>query len=270
MPLRSTSVTMALSWISTPIFSSRACAFLPSFSPIGGSTAGAASSRITRALVESMCRNAPLRVWSESSAICPAISTPVGPAPTTMKVSSFSRRAGSLDRSACSKAPRMRPRSSSASSMDFMPGANSAKWSLPKYDCPAPAATIRRVVRGAVGVAEQYRATVFFARSMWVTSPSSTWAFFCLRRIIRVGGAISPEEMMPVATWYSSGWNRWCVVLAMILMSTSARLRVLAAVNPPNPDPMMTTLCRSDGGSSGVAHQLLLLERTSRSVQRLP
>ena len=50
--------------------------------------------------------------------------------------------AGSLDRSACSKAPRMRPRSSSASSIDFMPGANSAKWSLPKYDCPAPAAMI--------------------------------------------------------------------------------------------------------------------------------
>ncbi len=40
MPLRSTSVTMAPSWISTPIFSSRACAFLPSFSPIGARTAG--------------------------------------------------------------------------------------------------------------------------------------------------------------------------------------------------------------------------------------
>ena len=126
-PLRSTSVTIASSWISTPIFSSRAAAFLPSFSPIGGSTCGAASSRITRALVVSMWRNAPLRVWSASSAICPAISTPVGPAPTTVKVSSFSRRLGSLDRSACSNAPRMRPRSSSASSIDFIPGANSAK-----------------------------------------------------------------------------------------------------------------------------------------------
>ena len=71
MPLRSTSVTMAPSWISTPIFSSRACALLPSFSPIGGSTAGAASSRITRACVESMWRNAPLSVWSASSAIWP-------------------------------------------------------------------------------------------------------------------------------------------------------------------------------------------------------
>ena len=143
MPLRSTSVTMAPSWISTPIFSSRACAFLPSFSPIGARTAGKASSRITRAVVESICRYAPLSVWSASSAICPAISTPVGPAPTTVNVNSFSRRAGSLDRSACSNAPRMRARNSSASSIDFMPGANSAKWSLPKYDWPAPAAMIR-------------------------------------------------------------------------------------------------------------------------------
>ena len=48
-----------------------------------------------------MWRNAPFRVWSASSAIWPAISTPVGPAPTTVNVSSFSRRSGSLDRSAC-------------------------------------------------------------------------------------------------------------------------------------------------------------------------
>src|SRR3954465_4375523 len=87
--------------------------------------------------------------------------------------------------------------------------------------------------------------TVLLARSMCVTLPNSTWAFFCLRRMIRVGGAISPDEMMPVATWYSSGWNRWWVVLAIILMSTSAPLRALAAFSPPNPDPMMTTLCRS-------------------------
>ena len=39
---------------------------------------------------------------------------------------------GSSSISASSKAPKMRPRSSSASSMLFMPGANSAKRSLPK------------------------------------------------------------------------------------------------------------------------------------------
>ena len=29
-----------------------------------------------------------------------------------------------------------------------------------------------------------------------------------LARATRVAGAISPSEMMPVATWYSSGWKR--------------------------------------------------------------
>ena len=50
--------------------------------------------------------------------------------------------AGSVCRSASSNAPKIRARSSSASSMLFMPGAKSANWSLPKYDCEAPAATI--------------------------------------------------------------------------------------------------------------------------------
>jgi hypothetical protein len=43
-----------------------------------------------------------------------------------------SRSAWSVASSASSKAPKMRPRSSRASSMLFMPGANSANRSLPK------------------------------------------------------------------------------------------------------------------------------------------
>ena len=79
-----------------------------------------------------MVRNAPFSVRSASSAICPATSTPVGPAPTTTKVRRRSRSAGSVATSAASNAPRMRPRSSSASSMVFMPGAKVANSSLPK------------------------------------------------------------------------------------------------------------------------------------------
>ena len=67
-----------------------------------------------------------------SSAIWPAISTPVGPAPTTTKVISRSISLGVLASSAHSKAPKIRPRSSSASSIDFIPGAYWANWSLPK------------------------------------------------------------------------------------------------------------------------------------------
>ena len=49
MPRSSTSVTIAPSSTSTPSFSSSALAFAPSFSPNGGSTCGAASTRTTRA-----------------------------------------------------------------------------------------------------------------------------------------------------------------------------------------------------------------------------
>jgi len=127
---------------STPILVSRSTARPPSFSPKAPSTAGAASSRITRASVGSIRRKSRLRVRLASSEICPAISTPVGPAPTTTKVIRRSTSAGVEASSASSKEPKMRPRSSSASSIDFIPGAWRANWSLPNQDCPAPAATI--------------------------------------------------------------------------------------------------------------------------------
>ena len=50
---------------------------------------------------------------------------------------------GSVSVSAISNAPKIRPRSSSASSIVFIPGAQREYSSWPKYDCPAPAATIR-------------------------------------------------------------------------------------------------------------------------------
>ncbi len=59
----------------------------------------------------------------DSSAIWPASSTPVGPAPTIANVSHGSRAASSGSSSAISKAPKIRPRSSSASSIVFIPGA---------------------------------------------------------------------------------------------------------------------------------------------------
>ena len=83
------------------------------------------------------------RLWRDSSAIWPAISTPVGPAPMTTKVSHAARRSASSSSSASSNAPKIRPRTSSASSIVFMPGAWRANSSRPKYDCAEPAATIR-------------------------------------------------------------------------------------------------------------------------------
>ncbi len=101
----------------------------------------------------------------------------------------------------------MRPRNSSASSIVFN-GANSAKWSLPKYDCPAPAATMSESNSVTVSRSSRREVTLPAARSIDSTSPSSTSTFFCFRNTIRVAGAMSPTDRMPVATWYSRGWKR--------------------------------------------------------------
>ena len=76
-----------------------------------------------------------------SSATWPTSSTPVGPAPITTNVSHSARSAGSVDSSAISNADRIRSRRYRASSIVFIPGANSANSSRPKYECVAPAAT---------------------------------------------------------------------------------------------------------------------------------
>ena len=65
-----------------------------------------------------------------------------------------------------------------------------------------------------------------------------------------MAGAISPSDRMPVATWYSSGWNRWCWVRAIIVTSTGAFFSALVAVRPPKPEPMTTTRCRRPAPSA--------------------
>ena len=73
------------------------------------STRGPASISTIRAFRVSMVRKSAGNVARASSAIVPASSTPVGPAPTMTKVSSAARFSSSLSRSARSKASRMRP-----------------------------------------------------------------------------------------------------------------------------------------------------------------
>jgi hypothetical protein len=68
------------------------------------------------------------------SPICPAISTPVGPAPTTTKVSQPVRAPASGSISAASNARRMRCRTASALSGDFTSGAKGRQSSCPKYE----------------------------------------------------------------------------------------------------------------------------------------
>ena len=98
------------------------------------STRSAVSTSRIRPVLGSIALKSPRRVSRAISAIWPAISTPVGPAPTTTKVSQPVRRAGSGSSSAPSKALRMRRRTSSALSSDFTSGACSAHSSWPKYE----------------------------------------------------------------------------------------------------------------------------------------
>ena len=90
-----------------------------------------------------MWRNSARSVRVASSRICPASSTPVGPAPTSANVSQCRASSWLVELSAISNAPNTRRRIVSASAIDFIPGANSPNSSCPKYDCWTPAATIR-------------------------------------------------------------------------------------------------------------------------------
>ena len=97
-----------------------------------GSTRSAASSKMIRASRGSMCLKSRSIVSRAISEMAPAISTPVGPAPTMTKVISRSRSTGSLVTSAFSNASSRRRRMSSASSSVFSPGANCSHSGWPK------------------------------------------------------------------------------------------------------------------------------------------
>ena len=89
---------------------------------------------ITRAVVESMLRKLRRSVSWASSAICPDISTPVGPAPTTTKVRCACRSSESGMISAASKARRISARTAIALSSVLTSAANSRQSSCPKYE----------------------------------------------------------------------------------------------------------------------------------------
>ena len=82
-----------------------------------------------------------------------------------------------------------------------MPGAWVASSSWPKYESPAPAATIKLSYGTVIGAPSgRWARTTRACRSKPVTSASTTAAFPWYRRTCRSDGAISPSERMPVAT----------------------------------------------------------------------
>ncbi len=116
----------------TPSSSSLRRAYWPRSSGKVDRMRGPASTSRTRAVRGSMRRKSRANVKRASSATAPAISTPVGPPPTTMVVISAFCRAGSSLISACSKFISSRARIRRAFSMVFRPGAISAQSSCPK------------------------------------------------------------------------------------------------------------------------------------------
>ena len=117
---------------STPIRSSERRAKTASFSGKPDSTRGPASTSRMCAVCGLMWRKSRDNVAWASSASAPAISTPVGPAPTRTKVSKRWRIAGSVTLSASSKASSTRRRINVASSIDLRPGASRGQSSWPK------------------------------------------------------------------------------------------------------------------------------------------
>src|ERR1700733_14581427 len=67
---------------------------------------------------------------------------------------------------------------------------------------------------------------------------------------------------MPVAHWYSSGWNKWCWARSTRVTATGARRSARAANSPAKPPPTITTrrgpawsgmTCTSSSGSHAAA-----------------
>ncbi len=83
-----------------------------------------------------------------------------------------------------------------------MPGAHSANSSCPKYDWPAPAATIRLSNGSTSGWPSGRRQrTSCASRSNAVTSAISTVTLRWRLSTSRVAGATAPSDRIPVATW---------------------------------------------------------------------
>src|SRR5690349_3192081 len=84
---------------------------------------------------------------------------------------------------------------------------------------------------------------------MRAASPSNVVTLGCLRNRCRTGAAIAGADRPAVATWYSSGWNRWWLVRSTSVMSTAASPSARVASSPPKPQPTMTMRGRRPGVS---------------------
>ena len=199
IPRSSTSVTIAPRMTSTPLFSSSFLAS-PSFSPNGGSTCGAASSRIAGVAgvdrAEVAREGAVRQLGDLAGHLHPGRAG--SDHDERQQVVDFSPRIAPS--SAISNAPKIRPRSSRASSMLFMPGANSANGRCRSTLARARCNDQGVVRRDRLAAEHMGRHGPARGRCRHLTEQDPGVPARRLRTS-RVAGAISPLERIPVATW---------------------------------------------------------------------
>src|SRR4051812_26117994 len=92
--------------------------------------------------------------------------------------------------------------------------------------------------------------------SMATTSPSRLVTLRCLRNRKRTGAAMAGADSPAVATWYSSGWNRWWLARSTSVTSTGAACSARAASRPPKPQPTISTRGRGAGFTGSGMREL--------------
>ena len=182
------------------------------------------------------------------------------------------RCSGSSVSSAISSACSSRRRRRSASSSVFMPGACSrparrgrSRRPGARGDDQAVVGDVDRRPVGAAGL-DDPRLQIE-AGDLGQQHGGVSWK----RRTCRSEGAISPSETMPVATWYSIGWNRWWGWRSMRVTSTGDQPSARVAKRPPKPPPTTTTRWRGARASAvdgALLQSAALVEREQQRQRR--
>ena len=244
-PLASTPTTRAPMRSSTPRRSSSLVALPESSSPnVASGSLAAVEQQHPDRRSDRTCGTRRSGERVASSRIWPASSTPVGPAPTTTIVSQRSlldrvgRRLGHLEGAEDAPAElqgvvdRLHARR-----MEGQLVVAEVRLAGAGGDDQAVVGQLDRAqVGGRRGVDDAARRdrsrSPRRAPTRTLSERRTTW---------RIGGAIWPGDSMPVATWYSSGWNRWWLRRSTSVTSTGSWPRSRSASSPPKPPPTTTT-----------------------------
>ena len=174
---------------------------------------------------------------SNSSRRPPAISTPVGPPPTTTtpSIDRVGRRAGA----GALEPAEQDGRAGAARRAGTSAGRRARRRRRRRTRADRAGGDDEVVVVEQPVVADRHGAAVE-VDSGDLAEPKRIDGC-AARKMPPDGKAMSSASRPAVATWYSSGWKVWKLLASTSVTSTSDPARPLAARIPPNPEPMMTT-----------------------------